>query len=412
MAALNTVFAEFDAKHFGGSKPDTLAAVEALTPAPSVVIDSGGGYHCYWLLQAPYPLTGQAERERAKDLQRRWVTWAGGDKGSQDLARVLRVPGTHNQKYPDRPEVRIVRADLGRLYDLDALEAYLPSNGNNGASRPAGQVAGGAWASASQPTSASAWASAALQAELDAVRGAAVGTRNATLNHAAFKLGQIVADGHLDAATVEAELIAAGLAVGLGQAEVEATVKSGLGAGMSSPRGPAAAPAPPPTQAGAGQAKATASGASTGASAAWWQHPAPVSHATTLECLERGETGDAELLAGMFVNLVVFDHSQGAWYNWAGHHWERDELGFMRRLVSGPVAGRYLHAAGHILGQLPSMADPDERARAEGLRRELAKRAGQLRAKYRIDNVLSLATAIPGLALSGDGWDRDPWVLG
>src|SRR5207249_3374581 len=44
-----------------------------------------------------------------------------------------------------------------------------------------------------------AWAGRALEAELAAVRGAVEGTRNATLNRAAFSLGQIVAGGGLDA---------------------------------------------------------------------------------------------------------------------------------------------------------------------------------------------------------------------
>src|SRR5436190_1578594 len=84
----------------------------------------------------------------------------------------------------------------------------------------------------------SAWARSALESEAQIVREAAVGSRNATLNRAAFNLGQIVAGGELDQHTVEAELMNAALAVGLTERESEATVASGLQAGLRLPRRP------------------------------------------------------------------------------------------------------------------------------------------------------------------------------
>jgi len=130
ISAINTLFGEFDAKHFGGDKAAALAYVDALRPAPSVVVDSGGGFHCYWLLAEPFALTDDAKRERARDIQARWVAFVGSDDDAKDLARVLRVPGTRNYKPaygPDFPTVVVIRADFDRLYDLDALERLLPA---------------------------------------------------------------------------------------------------------------------------------------------------------------------------------------------------------------------------------------------------------------------------------------------
>ena len=129
IAATNCVFAEFDAKDLGG-KDTAWQHVQNLGLSPSVTIDSGGGYHCYWLLREPFELTTDEDRDRARDLQARWVTHVGGDPGTKDLARVLRVPGTVNHKLeygPDFPMVRIVSANLHHLYDLDKLEALLPA---------------------------------------------------------------------------------------------------------------------------------------------------------------------------------------------------------------------------------------------------------------------------------------------
>lgn len=104
-------------------KARALAHVDRLTAAPaSAVIDSGGGYHGYWLLRECFPLTTPAERERARVAQAAWVAYAGGDDGAKDLARVLRLPGTVNRKYaPPRP-VTILRADFARCYTLGDLE--------------------------------------------------------------------------------------------------------------------------------------------------------------------------------------------------------------------------------------------------------------------------------------------------
>jgi hypothetical protein len=85
---------------------------------------------------------------------------------------------------------------------------------------------------------ASAWARAALAAEVTRVRQAAVGTRNHTLNRAAFALGQIVAGGHLDQAEVAGFLCDAALVAGLGEAEAHSTIASGLSAGAACPRHP------------------------------------------------------------------------------------------------------------------------------------------------------------------------------
>jgi len=126
IGALNCLYAEYDAKDFGGSKDAVLDHIDTLAPMPSVIIDSGNGYHCYWLLSEPFILDTPEKRSHAKDVQARWVALVRGDDASKDLARVLRIPGTLNYKYePPRP-ITFGRAEFDLLYTLDALEAELP----------------------------------------------------------------------------------------------------------------------------------------------------------------------------------------------------------------------------------------------------------------------------------------------
>jgi hypothetical protein len=79
------------------------------------------------------------------------------------------------------------------------------------------------------------YAGAALDAEVDRVARAPVGTRNDTLNRAAFALGRLVAAGMLDARTVRSELDLAARCAGLGRAEIGRTIRSGLTAGQRHP---------------------------------------------------------------------------------------------------------------------------------------------------------------------------------
>jgi hypothetical protein len=80
------------------------------------------------------------------------------------------------------------------------------------------------------------YAQAALTAECERVTGAVNGTRNHTLNRAAFSLGQLIAGGELDEGTVIRELSAAARVVGLDEPEISNTIASGFRGGSTSPR--------------------------------------------------------------------------------------------------------------------------------------------------------------------------------
>ena len=92
--------------------------------APSVIVDSGGGYHVYHLLAEPV-MVDESNRQRIADVQAAWVHLVGSDPSSKDLARVLRVPGTHNRKpyfTPNYPLCSVVTAEFDRLYTLVDFE--------------------------------------------------------------------------------------------------------------------------------------------------------------------------------------------------------------------------------------------------------------------------------------------------
>lgn len=93
----------------------------------------------------------------------------------------------------------------------------------------------------------SGYAAKALASEVHRVRTAPEGTRNDSLNRAAFSAGQLVAGGVLDSHTVQSELLSAAMLVGLSEREAISTIASGLKAGAREPRGIPERPAPTTT---------------------------------------------------------------------------------------------------------------------------------------------------------------------
>jgi len=97
--------------------------------------------------------------------------------------------------------------------------------------------AGGRSAPRDGARSTATYALAALRDETRMVAAARPGTRNATLNRAAFSLGQLAAAGLLAPAAVASALADAAVRAGLPAGEASRTIRSGLAAGARRPRG-------------------------------------------------------------------------------------------------------------------------------------------------------------------------------
>lgn len=136
------LWAEFDVK-MGGfeSKETILAFLKTLPLRPTMTVDSGGGYHCYWLFREPWTIEDEDDRAYVAALAKGWAGYmksraaevGAGMDSVHDLARVLRVPGTFNLKGGKRREVTVVSAD-GPRHNPSDFDDWMDSgeaeNGN------------------------------------------------------------------------------------------------------------------------------------------------------------------------------------------------------------------------------------------------------------------------------------------
>ena len=288
---------------------------------------------------------------------------------------------------PDQaPALVSVARVLGAFYTVARLKERPHSHQDeaNTAPRPAGN--GGRY---------SPYAQAALDDELDKLARAPEGTRNDSLNAAAYSLGQLVGADLLDRADVESQLEAIALAIGLGDREAAATIRSGLDAGQKTPR--QVAQSLPRSSHDKDQAPAgprqTAHETGAGSPGQNGTDPAKQDGARRFA---HTDLGNAERLAATHGHNLRYCHEWGRWLVWTGRRWEDDRRGLVNQQAKRAVRQIYAEAAG--------ITDED-------LRKEIVKWGLRSEAKTRIDAMVGLAQSEPGLPVTVDELDAHPWLL-
>jgi len=120
---IKCLWVDLDCKTKKGRK-EVLKKVKEFELSPSIIVSSGHGLHCYWLLNRPYPINNNKDKVNAKGYLKGLALVLGGDN-TFDLSRILRVPGTKNVKDPDKPlPVEILEFNPTRRYKLDEFRGF------------------------------------------------------------------------------------------------------------------------------------------------------------------------------------------------------------------------------------------------------------------------------------------------
>jgi putative DNA primase/helicase len=134
------------------------------------------------------------------------------------------------------------------------------------------------------------------------------------------------------------------------------------------------------------------------------------------ECLFANVLGDAAMYAALHRNRFVYCKNTMEWFEWAGHHWQRD---VMNRSLSAVerVVDQYLVEYKSIADQLSAKASKGELEEKEqkklmARQEALLKRASQLRADNRRTACLKFAhTTDDPLAIKGEEFDEKPMLF-
>lgn len=244
VAALNCLFREYDVSPLTG-KGDLRAHIEGLEKPPSAVIETPGGFHAYWLFLAP-EIIDPAHLDHYVDAVAGWVMMDElADHGAKDLARVLRVPGTYNQKpkYDEADRlITWVRWQPDRLYAPKTLLRLGKDHYDKARENERAASANARGVVMPRKLTDNARLDAYVETILDDVNQVArapQGQRTTLLFKVAARLGNVVGAGALDVSVARQRLLSAAAANGLlaedGQANIEKQIDNGLARGQSTP---------------------------------------------------------------------------------------------------------------------------------------------------------------------------------
>ncbi len=101
-----------------------LKKLNSFDPSPSSIVNSGHGYHIYWLLTNPFQINSNKDKMYIKGILKGMCKELNADH-CFDLSRVLRMPCTHNLKDPNNPlPVKTISFNPERKYTIQDFEKY------------------------------------------------------------------------------------------------------------------------------------------------------------------------------------------------------------------------------------------------------------------------------------------------
>ena len=124
--------------------------------------------------------------------------------------------------------------------------------------------------------------------------------------------------------------------------------------------------------------------------------PAPDHVEAPRKSFDRTDLGNAARLVAKFGHRIRYSFERKTWLIWTGKTWMIDNTGEVHRLAKDTVRAIYAEAAA---------AGDDEVAKA------LAKHAYNSQSAKRIKDMVELAKSEPGIPVSMDAMDADPWLL-
>ena len=115
------------------TKEKAMELIKSLPLKPTVIIDSGYGYQLWYLFKEHWQFEDEEERKEAERLSKLWNMTAYAYAAKRgwaidmtfNLDRLMRLPGTYNNKGDDPLPVKIVEMNEDLRYSPDDFEQFL-----------------------------------------------------------------------------------------------------------------------------------------------------------------------------------------------------------------------------------------------------------------------------------------------
>ena len=128
-----SLWADLDFKDFKEGKKEAEARINSFPFPPTIVVETGNGFHCYWRLREAITVSDAQSVIHIEKYLKVLVETLEADPACAELARVMRLPGTFNHKDPNNlKKVNILTLEPQRQYNLSDFDQFLslPSQNN------------------------------------------------------------------------------------------------------------------------------------------------------------------------------------------------------------------------------------------------------------------------------------------
>lgn len=123
-ALVPTLWIDVDCEDDAQEREQALLKLQSFEPVPSAIVNSGGGWHCYWFLTEAFLLNSDEDGKYIEAILQGLFKALDGDEGYvKSVASIMRLPDSTNTK-PERggAMVSILCMDATRRYQLSDFE--------------------------------------------------------------------------------------------------------------------------------------------------------------------------------------------------------------------------------------------------------------------------------------------------
>lgn len=133
-----------------------------------------------------------------------------------------------------------------------------------------------------------------------------------------------------------------------------------------------------------------------------------------LDCAKTGQIGDARAYISLMKGRYCYDHAAARWYQYQGHYWSEDAVSNVVAGVDQLIEVYEEEAKRWFWGRIKAKKQKNDNAAKEAQKNETTylKTIAKLQDKTYRFNVLYLsAIGENSLGISGEGWDRNPYLI-